>query len=604
MAAVHRGPEPIGFELPYASTAKDSPPISALFLIYFDIKAGYTISWKRALSGIELEGVVEYKSLPSGLHTVKDDLIYFIHEQYAGLSAFVNAPDAESSRNARMIAVGILVPLSYGRLGRSWKHAEALKAIGQQLVLKPAETEILEKYWEAHKPVATDERPPTASSSDSLSTLQGKPVKRRVGQSRPTRNRSASDGTALLPPGHHLSAYHPAWNLPWLLETFGPLMFPIYRAAMLRKRILISCHAPVHQICDFVYDLSVISNIPLAVSNLLWDSAPPQRIRPFFTVGVHDIPFLEEDLKASELVNRSTTLEDQAANDVDSLGSGWIACTTDGILATKNTLYDVLITLPQASSEDRISNAWPKVQSSDGAELKATQRDLRRYRSLKWGLSRLPQSAEGSLATKSNSQDRPEPYPRPSSLDAGVILNEDVRDTDSIVEPLSWSALAYTGFMWWASAGERHIAMDDEFENDSALLEGLDLNPPDPASGRSRDPPDPLLPTQSLGHTAGYEMAIIAYFHRLSANIMTVISDIVDATDSDDEREDALLRPGTADGGDGPAVFVSSAEVAKMGLDSWSKADQGFIEELIRLYFGRKAHLEGRSVDVCGVKIC
>lgn len=109
----------------------DLPSLSALFFIYFDIKAGYTIGWRRSLPGIGLEGVVEYKSLPSGLHTVNEDLIYFIHDRYAGLSAFVNAPASEESRNARMIAVGILVPLSYGRLGRSWKHADNLKEMAQ-----------------------------------------------------------------------------------------------------------------------------------------------------------------------------------------------------------------------------------------------------------------------------------------------------------------------------------------------------------------------------------------------------------------------------------------------------------------------------------------
>lgn len=126
MATVLRDQWSMNPDLPN-SQPNDLPPISALFLIYFDIKAGYTIGWKQSLPGIELEGVVEYKSLPSGLHTVKEDLIYFVHENHAGLSAFINAPAAEESRNARMIAVGVMVPLSYGRLGRCWKHAEKLK---------------------------------------------------------------------------------------------------------------------------------------------------------------------------------------------------------------------------------------------------------------------------------------------------------------------------------------------------------------------------------------------------------------------------------------------------------------------------------------------
>lgn len=113
------------------TTPSDIPPISALFLIRFDLKAGYTISWKKALPNIELEGVVEYKSLPSGLHTVKEDLIYFVHGNYAGISAFVSAPASEAQRNAVMIAVGVLVPLDFGRLGRSWKHAPQLQDIAQ-----------------------------------------------------------------------------------------------------------------------------------------------------------------------------------------------------------------------------------------------------------------------------------------------------------------------------------------------------------------------------------------------------------------------------------------------------------------------------------------
>lgn len=129
MAAQRQGEDPLNIEI--SNTNADLPPVSALFMIYFDIKVGYTIGWKRSLPGIELDGVVEYRSLPSGLHTVEEDLIYFTHDNYAGLSAFVNAPADKSSRNARMIAVGIMVPLSYGRLGRSWKHAESLKDLAR-----------------------------------------------------------------------------------------------------------------------------------------------------------------------------------------------------------------------------------------------------------------------------------------------------------------------------------------------------------------------------------------------------------------------------------------------------------------------------------------
>lgn len=135
MAAVRRGHEPLEVKPPQKSSNIESSPLSALFLIHFDNKVGYTLGWRRAESDIELDGVVEYKSLPSGLHNVAEDLVYFVHGQHAGLSAFVNAPADEEDRNARMIAVGVLVPLSLGRLGRSWTHAEGLQKLAQYVLL-------------------------------------------------------------------------------------------------------------------------------------------------------------------------------------------------------------------------------------------------------------------------------------------------------------------------------------------------------------------------------------------------------------------------------------------------------------------------------------
>lgn len=290
MAASRRGQPELHVRLPPPPTPSnitssvvalpDLPPISALFLIDFDVKAGYTVTWKASKPGIELEGTVEYKSLPSGLHTVSHDLIYFVHEQYAGLSAFVNAPvEDTASRNARMLAVGVLVPLSYGRLGRAWKHAESLKAIAsyvqvllcfycfififirgftvtnmglslsRKLAANSKDIGILEEYWEnnqTHTPTDNEDASPKDDHPSPAATLQKPKLPRGY-----TRNRSASDGATMMLPGHRLSPFHPAWSLTKLIDTFGPLIFPIHRAALLRKRILISGHAPVEQACNF-----------------------------------------------------------------------------------------------------------------------------------------------------------------------------------------------------------------------------------------------------------------------------------------------------------------------------------------------------------------
>ena len=155
-----------------------------------------------------------------------------------------------------------------------------------------------------------------------------------------------------------------------------------------------------------VYDLSVLSNIPLAVSDLLAPTAPPQRLRPLFSIGVHDILLLEEDLRAS----KATTTGAPHSDDVeprDDTGCGWIACTTDSILAMKGTLYDVLITMPPSYAEDAREKVWPMVESPQGVQIKATQRDLRRYKALRWGLSRhaSPPSSPPIASTRATSVD-------------------------------------------------------------------------------------------------------------------------------------------------------------------------------------------------------
>ncbi|KAK7428629.1 hypothetical protein QQZ08_004891 [Neonectria magnoliae] len=597
----------------------DRPPIAALFLIHFDVKAGYTIVWKQSAPGVELEGLVEYKSLPSGLHTVSDDLIYFVHDGgHAGLSAFINMPcDEEEARHARMIAVGVLVPLSYGRLGRAWRHAESLKGMAAKLAEDRKNTGILEDYWTANK-----EKPGQVHRRLSGETPVSSPLipSHNLGRNGHTRNRSASDGISVVPASHRLSPYHPAWSLTSLLDKFGPLIFPIHRAALLRKRILISCHAPVHEICDFVYNISVLSNIPLSVTDILPNSSPTQRLRPLFSIGVHDIPFLMEDFEASK---RERSSEDAVD---DEAGSGWIACTTDSILAMKDTLWDMLVTIPPDYSSNAVERVWPLVECPRGQPVRATQRDLRRFTSLKNGLERLS-VASTNFAPPPESPSSNTPPVRRSSQSTRVVRDPRDDAVEQIVEPLTWTALAYNGYMWWASAGEQLRSEEqEEASRDAALLADLEPTPmsmPRPSS-RSEPLSDSLSSLAATRRTtsddtseARLELATIAYFHRLTTQILSVLGDLADSqdgayTDAEDEddssqpssgAENAPLRPGDLDA-DADAIRVDSHALENMGLDVWSSSDALFVHELATKYFGRSARTESKGVEVCGVRVC
>ncbi|KAI0190308.1 hypothetical protein F4808DRAFT_444848 [Astrocystis sublimbata] len=615
MAASRRGQPELHVRLPSSPSVvalPDLPPIAALFLIDFDVKAGYTISWKAASPGVELDDVVEYKSLPSGLHTVPEDLIYFVHAGYAGLSAFVNAPvDDTAARNARMLAVGVLVPLSYGRLGRAWKHAESLKAIASKLVSDNKDVAILEEYWKNNQmrdPTADDATPKDDPESPAAAA-KGPTTSRSH-----ARKRSASDGNALMLPGHRLSPFHPAWSLTKLLDTLGPLIFPIHRAALLRQRILISGHAPVEQACNFVYNISILSNIPLAASEVLSSGSASHRLRPLFSIGVHDIPFLAEDAKAYRDSETASPVGDSEA------GTGWVACTTDSILSKKDTLWDMLITLPPSHASAATKHIWPTVQFSNGVLVKATQRDMRRWRSLKAGIARV----EGNVVLSS-----------PTTPSTAAAYKEDdtlIDDAEQVVEPTSWTALAYSGFMWWASAGEKPRSDEaEEAAQDAALVNDLaaqsaGLNMPrsttDIAASLSS-----LTPRRASGAAAAaisaplevnearLELTIISYFHRLTTQLLTTLADAVDnISDSEveegdtqtDEDDEALIDADEeADEAlQGHGVPIDSEVVKRMGLDIWSAADAHFVKELLETYFGRQAYVEGKGVEVCGVRVC
>jgi hypothetical protein len=108
-----------------------TPPIAAAFLVKFDHRKGYVLQWHRSIEGLEIEGVVELKSLPSGLHNVEQDVVYFVHEEFVGVSAYLNNPDSQSARNANMLAVGVLVPLQQGRMGKAWLYVDELKGLAR-----------------------------------------------------------------------------------------------------------------------------------------------------------------------------------------------------------------------------------------------------------------------------------------------------------------------------------------------------------------------------------------------------------------------------------------------------------------------------------------
>jgi hypothetical protein len=305
---------------------------------------------------------------------------------------------------------------------------------------------------------------------------------------------------------------------------------------------------------------------------------------------------LERDAARAGAASTSDTPNEGSAN--INGGIGWVACSTDDILALKGKLYDIVIELPPTQDDTASKKIWPKIKTNAGSEVKATQRDLRRWKILHRELHK--------MQNEPYSQYRDDDSDGEDDEDTTALLRESYFSTledasegsdydDKLIESMSWSQLAYNGFMWWASAGEKHTSVGEEAERDRQVLGDLsDFVPHSPTTPRS-SATDASLPTPD----AAVQTAIIAYFHRLTSVIVSTLAEIVDSADDEepdnDEEHDDEAPKGVLIGGD---------EIGRMGLDEWSEADRVFAKEMLRMYFGREAVVRAAGIDCCGLRIC
>ena len=130
-------------------------------------------------------------------------------------------------------------------------HKRPIADTARTLVQDPAKTQPLKDFWLAHKLPTEEDSQKEAAESPSDGQAKRNEGQASAGGRTCTRNRAVSTGSALAPLGQALSSHHPALSLPAMLDSFGPLIFPLYKAALLRKRILLVAPAPVELACNF-----------------------------------------------------------------------------------------------------------------------------------------------------------------------------------------------------------------------------------------------------------------------------------------------------------------------------------------------------------------
>ncbi|KAJ7263125.1 hypothetical protein B0H12DRAFT_1103444 [Mycena haematopus] len=289
--------------------------IAAIFHAVFHPTQGNIIDWSlKANDDLNLEHL-EFSALPSGLHLVEEDVVYFTKDGQQGVCVFRRRKTVDHGhRGFRLSSFGIL--LAKSARPRPWRHTAALKELTTLMYSRfesSASLVPMESDWEPAR-AFFNERKVTRSDLGGAGDWNG--------WSHELLERLDDDET---------TEQNPTLHLPHLLRILGPSSLTLYKHVIGRRRILIYTLPPVEAasiLCQVAADMAYEQQVEYSTSS---GSRSPR---------------LSGKSKEGISVLGMVTL-----NDMDRLqaegnsGRGWVACTTDAIFLEKPSCYDLLIDL-------------------------------------------------------------------------------------------------------------------------------------------------------------------------------------------------------------------------------------------------------------------
>eukprot|EP00002_Diphylleia_rotans_P019885 TRINITY_DN3844_c0_g1_i3.p1 TRINITY_DN3844_c0_g1~~TRINITY_DN3844_c0_g1_i3.p1 ORF type:complete len:326 (-),score=42.42 TRINITY_DN3844_c0_g1_i3:656-1633(-) len=197
----------------FADTIMKTDQMFAIFIVKFDTHGGNMIEWQSP-ADIDLSGI-EFKAMPSGLHRVEKDFVYFKRGTLFGLAAFHRRmlDGANQERGARMKSVGVLMQnFTNLYVHQSFLEQEVMKQTQHNQV---PDYEQLLSYFDTH-------RQPVISNSE-------------------------------------LTITHPVGSFFNFIEFYFENIISIWKASMLGMRILFFREPPVGPSAFTVYDTCLLS---------------------------------------------------------------------------------------------------------------------------------------------------------------------------------------------------------------------------------------------------------------------------------------------------------------------------------------------------------
>ncbi|KAG6856209.1 hypothetical protein H0H87_006605 [Tephrocybe sp. NHM501043] len=272
--------------------------LAAIFHASFHPTQGNLVDWSlKASDDLNLDNI-EFSVLPSGLHLVDRDVVYFTKDGQHGVCIFRRRKtQEEGQRGYRLSSLGIL--LARARRPRPWRHTSSLKDLIKVIYDQCEDAGLLqptESQWEPAR-IFFEER-----------KIRRADIGEWEGWSHDLGDTSEPNS-------------HPTLHLPHILRILGPSFLTLYKHVLGRRRILIYTLPPVEAACILCY-------------------------------AAADICFEAQSSTAGRTKDPINVLGMVTLSDMDRLrvGSGWIACTTDAIFLDKPACYDLLIDLTHAGT--------------------------------------------------------------------------------------------------------------------------------------------------------------------------------------------------------------------------------------------------------------
>lgn len=531
------------------------PPICALFLTKFDVHTGYELKWFKSVdNALYTNKNLEYKSLPSGLHSVSSDTICFVTEKAGievdtllyGISVFkqnnyfeqVGSSGEVDRSKVKMYSLGVLIDPKHletidefkdwkaKTYSAMWSYRSELDSMLRNFItLTKAEQQDefnvkFEKFFKnnAFKQIQVDH----LSESSSLSSLRNAPKL----SLKPIASKSSM--VSALSDKDFMSDDHMVDYLIPFIKNFGPLIFKIWKISLLRKATIV--YSPYSTSTTCIEDNDEVKHNNFSISDMS---------KLLFCISlISAVPRdLEETLQKSTGKNNESLLFNKPIynvcvsdlNELATLETNYLASTTDQIIIEKDTLYDYAIKLPQELCIDILN--IPEITNARTHKLEyATFKDNERFKIMYSKLFNTPEKSP---------------------------LAEKCCETRSIQE------LIWTGLSWWATAGESFQGIYEEFELEFEMFDNM-----------SNDDVEKLI-------------TVVGYFQKMTARLFTTTIELIQQFANDNENSESNC------------LVLDAHDLIEMGLDPYSNSDCSFIVEFIKVWWNKDAKIGNYCDGLC-----